>query len=1173
MNFAENEKKILNFWKENNIFEKTISQRKEADSFIFFEGPPTANGKAGIHHVLARVFKDIILRYKTMKGFRIERKAGWDTHGLPVELEVEKKLGLKNKKDIEKYGVAKFNKKCKSSVWEYKEYFEKVTERIAFWVDMKNPYITYSNDYIESVWWIIKRIYEKNLIYKGYKVVPYCPRCGTVLSSHEVAMGYKKVKENSVYLRFKIFSPDSKWSQTSIISWTTTPWTLPGNVALAVNPKNDYIIIPDPEKEGRKMIMGLENFKNILEEDVFLESYKEKFKDTNWDNFETLKGSEIVGLSYVPLFEIDRLKSPTSYKIYPADFVTSEEGTGVVHTAVMYGEDDYLLGKEVGLPEFHTVDEQGNFIDIGNNLDGRYVKDKETESIIINYLKEKGFLFAQKPYEHDYPFCWRCSSPLLYYAKKSWFINMQGVKNQLIKNNEEINWYPQHIKEGRFGGWLREVKDWAFSRERYWGTPLPVWECNKCGEKKVIGSFEDLGSQRFSSNNYYLMRHGYSLRNEKGIASSFPEKIPCPLTEEGRKQVLETSKELKKKNLDIIFSSDLQRTKETSEIVSKETGADLKFDERLREVDAGDFNGKTIKEIKDYFNKDNNDFFDQKTPEGESYRMVRKRMHSFFIDINEKYKDKNILIVSHRLPLLLMAFSTEGVSDDKFSEFEEKNPFEVAKFQEVKFKKFPYDEKMNIDPHRPFIDEVKFYCPKCGGIMERTPEVMDCWFDSGAMPFAQTHYPFNKKELRKDKKGNILPRLFPADYISEGIDQTRGWFYTLLAISTLLGFGAPYENVISLGHILDDKGNKMSKSKGNIIDPLKLIEKYGTDAVRWYSFTVNKPGDQKLFKEKDVEDCLKRFIMTFWNCFVFLRTYTKENEFSFEKFNSSNSLDEWIVSKLNELIKKVSELLENYDIVSSSRLIESFVIEDFSQWYIRRSRKRLQKPKNEKELRDSAETMGYVLLALSKISAPFIPFLSEEMYGKLGGKKESVHLEEWQKVKESLIDEKLNENMKEIRKIVSLALAERSFVGIKVRQPLALLKVRNIKSEIQDNEELLELIKEEVNVKDISFDAGIKEEVKLDKLITEELKKEGILREVLRLIQSMRKKASLKPEDKIIVGYNGEREINEILEELKTFILKESKAQSFEPKEKISFDLEKEIKIGDQTLWLGIKKL
>lgn len=1166
MNFSENEEKILKFWKDNNIFEKSLRSSDESEDFVFFEGPPTANGKAGIHHVLARVFKDIILRYKTMKGFRVERKAGWDTHGLPVELEVEKELGLKSKKDIEEYGIAEFNEKCKSSVWEYKDYFERVTERIAFWVDMENAYVTYSNDYIETVWWIIKKIDEKNLVYKGHKVVPFCPRCGTSLSSHEVAMGYKKVKENSVYLRFEILSPE--WEKTSIISWTTTPWTLPGNVALAVNSENEYIVVPDPQKKDHKMVLGLENLKDLLKDDIFPEVYKEKIKK-EWDSLKILKGSELVGLSYRPLFEVKELKSKTSYKIYPAEFVSSEEGTGIVHTAVMYGEDDYLLGEKVGLPKVHTVDESGKFTEeVGQGLSGRYVKSEEAESIIINYLEKKGFLFAQKPYEHDYPFCWRCSSPLLYYAKRSWFIKVREVKDQLIKNNQEINWYPSHIKEGRFGEWLREVKDWAFSRERYWGTPLPIWECEKCGERKTIGSFGELLDQKFTSNNYYLMRHGYSVRNEKDIASSFPEKEACPLTEEGKKEVLETAEKLKKENISLIISSDLQRTKETAEIVSKTLGAKLKFDERIRELDAGEFNGEPVEKIKEYIK--GKGFFESKIPGGESHRDVKKRVYSFFKEIDKKYENENILVISHRVPLLIMLSSLEGVSDEEFSELDKNTSFKTAQFKKVKFRRLPYDKEMNIDPHRPFIDEANFLCPKCGDRMKRVPEVIDCWFDSGSMPFAQLHFPFEEKEIKKDKEGKLLPRLFPADYISEGIDQTRGWFYTLLSISTLLGLGAPYKNVISLGHILDKEGNKMSKSKGNIVDPLELIKKYGSDAVRWYLFTVNKPGDQKLFKEEDVESCLKRFIMTFWNCFVFFDTYRKKEEVNFEEFNSSNPLDKWVVSELNKTIEEVSLSLENYDVVSAAREIETFVVENFSQWHVRRSRKRMQKPENEKELKEASGTMGYVLLKLSRISSPFIPFFTEEIYNQLGGKKESVHLEDWPEITSSLINKELNQSMEEARKVVKIALSERSSSGIKVRQPLRKLILKSDK--LKGKEGIIKLIEEEVNVKEVSFDSSIKEEIKLDKEIDEELKREGILREVIRSVQSMRKKANFKPEDEISVEYESE-EIDKILEDHKDFILKETRAQSFEPKSGSSFDLEKEFSLENQKLWLGIKKV
>ena len=464
-NFPDLEKKILKFWKKDKIFQKSVDQKPKSRNFVFYEGPPTANGRPGIHHVLSRAYKDVVCRYKTMQGFRVVRKAGWDTHGLPVELEVEKKLGIKNKEDIEKYGIANFNKLCKKSVWLYKQEWEKSTERMGYWADMDNPYTTYETDYIETVWWIIEQIHKKDLLYKGYKVVPHCPRCGTTLSSHEVSLGYKKVKENSVYIRFNILSPG--WKNTAILSWTTTPWTLPGNVALAVNQKANYLLIPDPKKKGSYLIVGQESFEELAKSN-FLPKIQKK----------VIKGSELVGLKYSPLFNVPQLKSLKSYKVYSADFVSGQEGTGIVHTAVMYGEDDYNLGKKYDLPTFHTVDQKGNFINsLGNDLSGKYVKDKKSEFIIISHLKRKGLLFAEQIYEHDYPFCWRCKSPLLYYAKESWFIRMKKIKKDLIKNNQTINWVPKYLKNGRFGGWLKDVKDWALSRERYWGTPLPIWEC------------------------------------------------------------------------------------------------------------------------------------------------------------------------------------------------------------------------------------------------------------------------------------------------------------------------------------------------------------------------------------------------------------------------------------------------------------------------------------------------------------------------------------------------------------------------------------------------------------------------------------------------------------------------------------------------------------------------
>jgi len=1155
INFPKLEKKILKLWRANKTFQKSIKQRAKARNFVFYEGPPTANAGPGIHHVLSRVYKDIILRYKTMQGFKVLRKAGWDTHGLPVELEIEKKLGLKSKKEIEKYGIARFNKKCKESVWTYKADWEKLTERIGFWLDIENPYITYELEYIETAWWIIKEIYKKGLLYQDYKVVPYCPRCGTSLSSHEVALGYERIGEPAIYIKFKIQKEGArrrregggrgivKFKNTYLLVWTTTPWTLPGNVAIAINPNFTYAKV---KVNNEYLILAKER----------MEACKIKGEIT-----QELKGKDLLDLEYEPLFPTKSLTKKAHYVI-AGDFVSLEEGTGLVHIAPAFGEEDMMAGKENNLPIILNVDEEGKFKPEVKNWAGIGVKD--ADPLIILDLKKRNLLFKEEKYLHDYPFCWRCSSPLLYYAKKSWFINVQKVKKDLIKNNQKINWIPSHLKKGRFGEWLREIKDWAFSRERYWGTPLPIWQCKKCGNLEVIGSKQDLIKQNFSSNRYFILRHGDSPRNQKKIISSWPELVYCPLTQKGKKDIKKIAPKIQKEKINLIFSSDLLRTRQTAEIVANKLGLKVKYTPQLRDINLGIFNGKTIKEFKKVFNI--KDLFWKNPPKGESWSDCKKRVVDFIGKLEKKYKDKNILIVSHGDPLWLLEGAMKGWTNKQLwnSKEDHKNYINPGELRRVEFKNLPYDEKMELDFHRPYIDEAKFFCPKCQNLMERVPEVIDCWFDSGAMPFAQWHWPFENKNLIDQKIQ------FPADYISEAVDQTRGWFYTLVAISTLLRLGPPYKNVISLGHVLDEKGEKMSKSKGNMVGPWPIIEKYGADATRWYFFTVNQPGDAKLFKERDIEECLKRFLITFWNCYTFFETYGIKPKTQNPK--PKNILDKWIISKLNELILDVTDYLNKYDVTFAARAIENFIIEDLSQWYIRRSRRRFQKPETKTELKEVSETLNCVLLTLSKLTAPFNPFLSEEIYQKLGGKR-SVHLENWPKPEKKLLDEKLEEKMRRVREIVNLGLKERAQLGIKVRQPLRELTVGELAGGL--DLELIRLIKEELNVKSLRHETTLVDKIKLDETITVELKEEGIIREVIRQIQEMRKKAGYKPRHRILVQCSGTPELNKILIKNKNLILKETKAKDFcfGERPKLVFNIEKEIKVDGQKLWLAIKKI
>ncbi|MEK7579821.1 MAG: class I tRNA ligase family protein [Patescibacteria group bacterium] len=1189
-NLAKIEEKIQKFWEANNIPEKIFGHRKGGKKFVFYEGPPTANGMPHLGHFETRAFKDLFIRFKTMAGFFVSRKAGWDTHGLPVEIEVEKELGLKSKKEIEEYGISKFNKKAKESVWRYKAEWEKFSKRMGFWLDFENPYITYDNDYIETLWHIIQKFDKKKFLYKGHKVLPWCPRCGTALSSHEVALGYENITEDSVYVKFRL-KPDPKIGgfetddKTYILAWTTTPWTLPGNVALAVGEKIDYAVV---RKDNENFILAKDLAGKVLNKPYQIEK--------------EITGKDLVGLEYEPLFKIKELQSEKSYKIYPADFVSTEEGTGVVHTAVMYGEDDYQLGEKIGLPKYHTVDKEGKFTNDVPELAEKFVKDADKD--IIYYLKDKNLLLKVESYSHDYPFCWRCKTPLLYYATDSWFVKTTAVKKNLIANNKKINWVPSYIKEGRFGQWLNEVKDWAFSRDRYWGTPLPVWECKECRNYSVIGSLEELEKYRYRKpNKYFILRHGESQKNNFGgkeINSTKLETDKYDLTERGTDQAGKVVGKLKKEKIDLIFASPFLRTKRTAQIIGEELGIEMKIDYRLKEMDHG-----SVCEGRDYYacipreEYPNTDFNTKFGMDGESRNEVRKRVLSFIRETGDQYEGKNILIVSHGDPLWLMEGMSKNFSEQELFLAKKNQILDIkdgamillkpGEMRILEFDNFPRDEFGNLDLHRPYIDEVLLKCPKCGGEMKRIPEVTDVWFDSGAMPFAQLHYPFeNKKEFKEN---------FPADFITEGVDQTRGWFYTLLAVSTLLDFGPPYKNVISLGFALDKNGRKMSKSIGNVITPNYVIDKFGSDVGRWWFYKVNQAGESKSFKEEELKQTENGFVRVLMNSLRFWELYKNDEQsgVNFHKLDKKNNLsvlDSWLLSKFNNLIKSVTDSLDNYDSTSSSREIEKFVIEDLSNWWIRRSREKFQSEGNSAQ----KDLLRFILLEAAKLIAPFVPFLAEYLYQEIsihpvrsraraeGASPEGtagaaisngVHFHNWPKENKKLTDKKLEEEMELVRKIASLGLAARKEAGVKVRQPLAKLEFRT--QNIEFSKELLDLIKEEVNVKEVKFEKGGKEEVILDTKITPALRQEGWVREFIRMIQDARKDAGYEYDQKVrTFWFSEDRELKEAILRENDFIkqktvlkeLNESRHNS-----KFAYDVEKEEEIeSGRKIWLGLIK-
>ena len=868
LNFVDREKQIENFWDENHIFEKSMDSRKEGPTYTFYDGPPTANGKPHIGHVLTRVIKDMIPRYRTMKGYMVPRKAGWDTHGLPVEIEVEKKLGLDGKDQIEAYGLEPFIKQCKESVWKYKGMWEDFSGTVGFWADMENPYVTYHDDYIESEWWALKEIWNKKLLYKGFKIVPYCPRCGTPLSSQEVAQGYKDVKERSAIARFKVKDEDAY-----ILAWTTTPWTLPSNVALCVNPEETYAKVK--AADGYTYYMA----------EALLDTVLGKLGDAEngvkaYEVLETMTGKDLEFKEYEPLFDcavdICKKQNKKAYYVVCDTYVTLTDGTGVVHIAPAFGEDDAKVGRSYDLPFVQLVDGKGNMTE-ETPYAGVFVK--KADPMVLEDLDKKGLLFAAPKFEHSYPHCWRCDTPLIYYARESWYIKMTAVKDDLIRNNNTINWIPESIGKGRFGDWLTNVQDWAISRNRYWGTPLNIWECS-CGHQECIGSRAELAER--SGN--------------------------------------------------------------------------------------------------------------------------------------------------------------------------------------------PEDAKVEL--HRPYIDAVTMKCPECGGEMHRVPEVIDCWFDSGAMPFAQHHYPFENKD--------IFEKQFPAQFISEAVDQTRGWFYSLLAESTILFNKAPYENVIVLGHVQDENGQKMSKSKGNAVDPFDALQTYGADAIRWYFYINSAPWLPNRFHGKAVQEGQRKFMGTLWNTYAFFVLYANIDNFDASRYTLDYSklsvMDKWILSKLNSVVGEVDDDLGNYKIPEAARALQEFV-DDLSNWYVRRSRERFWAKGMEQDKINAYMTLYTCLVTFCKAAAPMIPFMTEEIYQNLvrsvdASQPESIHLCDFPKVEEEHVDKKLEADMDIVLKAVVMGRACRNTANIKNRQPVNTMFV---KAEYELTDFYKDIIADELNVKKVVFTNDVRE--------------------------------------------------------------------------------------------------